>query len=95
MKRISMAVLCGIVITVMVCGYVSAQLKEDKAPVNAGNRVCPVMGTPVEPGKSLTVEHEGVLYNVCCPTCVDVFRNDPYKYIAIVKNQMRKPWQEK
>lgn len=95
MKRAPAAALCGILVMLIVCGTVCAQMREDRAPVNAGNTVCPVLGTNVTPGKSLTVEHDGVLYNVCCPACIDVFRNDPYKYIKIVKDQMRKPWQEK
>lgn len=65
-----------------------------KELVNAGNTVCPVMGTKVEPGKALTVEYGGKLYNVCCPVCVKEFKKSPEKYVAIVEKQMEDKGQE-
>lgn len=60
-----------------------------KKSVNAGNTVCPVMGTKVIPGKSLTVEYAGKLYNVCCPVCVKEFKKNPEKYAAIAEEQVK------
>ena len=65
-----------------------------KVPVNVGNTVCPVMGTKVEPGKALTVEYGGKLYNVCCPICVKEFKKNPKKYVTIVEKQMKGKGQE-
>ena len=61
-----------------------------KKPVNVGNTVCPVMGTKVVPGKSLTVEYNGKLYNVCCPICVKEFKKNPEKCAAIAEEQIKK-----
>jgi YHS domain-containing protein len=65
-----------------------------KKPVNAGNIVCPVMGTKVVPGKSITVEYNGKLYNVCCPVCVKEFKKDPEKYDRIVEEQVKRAQSE-
>ena len=90
MKRVLMMAV-GILLVGMMCAQVYAQDKEvKKAPVNIGNTVCPVMGTKVEPGKSLTVEYDGKLYNVCCPVCVKTFNDDPKKYADIAEKQVKK-----
>lgn len=87
MKRLLVIAVSGIFMISLACGCAYAQAKEGKSPVNAGNTVCPVLGTKVEPGKALTVEYNGKLYNVCCPMCVGEFKKNPEKYAAIVEKQ--------
>ena len=91
MKRILLSAVIAMVVVAMMCGCVYAQAgKGKKGLVNAGNTVCPVMGTKVAPGRSLTVEYKGKLYNVCCPICVKEFKQDPAKYADIAEKQMKK-----
>jgi len=91
MKRILMPAVIAMLLVAVMCGCVHAQAGEGKKePVNAGNIVCPVMGTKVVPGKALTVEHNGKLYNLCCPICVAEFKRDPEKYSDIAEKQMKK-----
>ena len=91
MKRILMPVVITMVVVAVMCSCVYAQAGEGKKnPVNAGNTVCPVMGTKVVPGKALTVEHNGKLYNLCCPICVAEFKKNPEKYAYIAEKQMKK-----
>lgn len=54
----------------------NADVSESK---EAWNKVCPVMGNPVDP-EVPTVEYNGKAYGFCCPGCDDKFRNDPEKY---------------
>ncbi len=89
MKRLLVMIAVGIFAVSLVCGCAYAQAKEDKPPVNAGNTVCPVLGTPVEPGTALTVEYNGKLYNVCCSMCVGEFKKNPEKYAAIAEKQAK------
>ena len=87
MKRLLVIVMAGIFMISLACECAYAQAKESRSPVNAGNTVCPVLGTKVEPGKALTVEYDGKLYNVCCPMCAGEFKKNPEKYVAIVEKQ--------
>ena len=50
--------------------------------VDVGNKLCPVMGEPVN-GKNFVV-YEGKRYGLCCPGCDKTFLSDPAKYIAKV-----------
>ena len=68
------------------------------APVNVGNKVCPVTGEKVSGAD--TVEYEGKVYNLCCPMCKDEFLKNPEKYIAKVNEELSEektetPGQEK
>ncbi len=58
------------------------------APVNAGNKVCPVTGEKIENPGAYTVEYEGIEYNLCCPECKEVFLADPDKYVAKVEEEL-------
>jgi YHS domain-containing protein len=94
MKKISMIVVIALILAVTgACVYAQAH-DEKKAPVNAGNTVCPVMGTKVEPGKALTVEYGGKAYNVCCPICEKAFKKDPAKWADIAEKQMKEAGQK-
>jgi YHS domain-containing protein len=58
-----------------------AGAEASKPAVEVGNTVCPVMGTPIDPKSKITVEHEGKVYNLCCPGCVAEFKKDPARFI--------------
>ena len=47
---------------------------------DVGNKLCPVMGGPVN-GKDFVV-YEGKRYGLCCPGCDKVFLSNPGKYIV-------------
>ena len=53
--------------------------------IEVGNKVCPVMGGEIIEGRSVKVEYEGKLYNLCCSGCISVFKDDPNKYIEKIK----------
>ncbi|HSA30735.1 MAG TPA: hypothetical protein P5160_02935 [Candidatus Omnitrophota bacterium] len=58
-----------------------------KEAVNAGNKICPVMGGKVD-GKTAQ-EFEGRIYNLCCPGCIEEFKKDPRKYIQRVNEELK------
>lgn len=47
----------------------------------ATNRICPVLGNPVTPGKSPVVHVWGHAYYVCCSSCKAKLEADPGKYL--------------
>jgi YHS domain-containing protein len=47
---------------------------KDQAPA-----VCPVMGGKINP--KLYVDHNGQRVYFCCPSCIEVFKKDPGKYL--------------
>ena len=55
----------------------AATVAQAAAPVNAGNKVCPIMGEPVSEDSPDKVEYQGKLYNLCCAGCKDAFLKDP------------------
>jgi len=64
---------------------------EQKDPVDAGNKICPVSGEEI--GDSMmkaTYEYEGRIYNFCCTGCIDEFKKDPEKYIKKVDEELKK-----
>ncbi|MBF0385770.1 MAG: YHS domain-containing protein [Candidatus Omnitrophica bacterium] len=67
---------------------VAEETKAGEKAIDVGNEVCPVMGGQIIKGKEIKVEHEGKIYNLCCPGCIATFKNDPQKYIEKVKEQM-------
>ena len=46
------------------------------------NRICPVLGNPVTPGKSPIVTVRGHVYYVCCADCQAKLKAHPAKYLA-------------
>lgn len=59
---------------------------EAGAVIDAGNKLCPVTGEPVD-GVSSYV-YEGKKYNLCCSMCTGVFAKDPAKYSAIAEAEV-------
>lgn len=45
--------------------------------------ICPVMRGKAS--KDYSYAYEGKTYYFCCPSCVEEFKNDPTKYISIIK----------
>ena len=61
------------------------------APVEVGNKICPVSGEKIEKnamGDPVKIEHNGKMYNLCCPMCVKDFNKDPDKYAAIADKEV-------
>ena len=58
-------------------------------PIQVNNKVCPVSGATIGEGgmAPATYEYKGKVYNFCCAGCVEEFKKDPEKYIAIVDKE--------
>ena len=65
------------------------QDKENPKAIEVGNEACPVMGGKIVEGRSVKVEHEGKIYNLCCAGCIGEFKNDPKKYIEKLKKNIQ------
>lgn len=63
-------------------GYAYAQEPQAEKATEVGNAVCPVSGEKVDSMQKVQYEHEGKIYNFCCPACIDEFDKEPHKYIA-------------
>ncbi len=51
----------------------------------------PVCGKRINPNKAhIQIEHEGMLYYLCCPMCQNLFEKDPKKYVKKVNAQRRR-----
>lgn len=59
-----------------------------EAPVNVGNKVCPVTGMTIDEMGKYTVEYKGKVYNLCSETCKDEFLKDPDTYVAKVDEEL-------
>jgi len=70
--------------TTATTGQVSQQVQTAAAQVKYVNVLCPVGDQKINPASShtVTVEHEGVTYALCCADCVEPFKKDPAKYLA-------------
>lgn len=59
------------------------------AAVDAGNKVCPVLGEQINKANKATYEYKGKIYNFCCAGCIETFKKDPQKYIDKVKQELQ------
>ena len=59
----------------------------EDAPVNVGNKICPVSGEAMMEGQEATVEYKGKVYNLCCGMCKKDFLKEPEKYIQVLKDK--------
>ena len=75
-------------------GTMPPEGKEGEAKaVEAGNKICPVSGHPVDDGKmgeAIKYEYNGKIYNLCCKMCVKDFQKDPEKYSKIAQDEVEK-----
>ena len=69
------------IILIMV-GCASANRAVDRP---ATQTLCPVMGGEIN--KALYADYEGQRVYFCCKSCIDVFKNDPEKYIKQLGEQ--------
>ena len=62
------------------------------APVEVGNKICPVSGEKIvkktDMGGPVKIEHNGKMYGLCCPMCIKDFKKDPDKYAAIADKEV-------
>lgn len=87
------AVLVALVLCVP-CVVVASQggehQEETSSAVEVGNEICPVSGQKVdEMGPATKYEYDGKIYNFCCAACIETFKQDPEKYMAIVEKEMK------
>jgi len=57
--------------------------------IKVGNKICPI--SKMEAGGMGPIteyEHEGKIYNFCCPMCITAFKKDPEKYIKMIEETM-------
>jgi YHS domain-containing protein len=60
-----------------------------QAPVEVGNKICPVSGEEVgKMGDVVKFEHNGKIYNFCCAMCIKDFKKDPEKYSKIAEDEV-------
>nr|MBU1328668.1 YHS domain-containing protein [Candidatus Omnitrophota bacterium] len=57
--------------------------------IDTGNKICPVLGNPIDDATKATYEYEGKVYNFCCAGCIDEFKKDSEKYIKKVDEELK------
>lgn len=67
---------------------------EEEKVMEVGNKIYPISGETINEETKTTYEHEGKIYNFCCPMCIDKFRGNPEKYIADIEKQQKKAAEE-
>ena len=66
-----------------------AAAAEAAAPIEVGNKLCPVSGEKVgDMGEPIHVEHNGKIYNLCCSMCAKDFKKDTEKYSKIAEDEV-------
>ncbi|MFH0984096.1 MAG: hypothetical protein V1882_01020 [Candidatus Omnitrophota bacterium] len=80
-KVIALALLALFMMPLVASQAFAAEETVQTGIVDVGNKMCPVMGGPVN-GESFAV-YEGKRYGLCCPMCEKTFLNDPAKYAAL------------
>ena len=90
MKKITVLALLVMFLMPVVLSQAGAAEKTARTGItDVGNKLCPVMGGPVD-GEHFVV-YEGRRYGLCCPACEKMFLNDPEKYIAQAEAEQRAP----
>jgi YHS domain-containing protein len=84
-KLCALVLLVAFVMSVAASQAFASDETAQTAVVDAGNKICPVMGGPVN-GKDFVV-YEGKRYGLCCPGCEKAFLADPGQYVAKVNAQ--------
>lgn len=90
MRAIVGAMLVVALLVVLGCGKESTKetsaAGENASVTSPEQKLCPVMERAIK--KSIYVDHEGRRIYFCCPMCIDKFKADPAKYIAIVDAEL-------
>ena len=72
------------------CGQANTAAKDSASgsgAIDAGNKICPVLGGPIDEANKATYEYKGKVYNFCCGSCVEEFKKEPQKYIDKVNQE--------
>ena len=56
--------------------------------VSVGNKICPVLGEPINEATKATYEYKGKIYNFCCASCIEGFKKEPQKYIDKINQEL-------
>jgi YHS domain-containing protein len=84
--KMPFAFACALVVASCVaCAKESKDEKKGPEPIN---KVCPVEGGDVD--AAVNTEHKGKTIGFCCESCIDGFKKDPVKYMAIVDKELAK-----
>jgi YHS domain-containing protein len=67
----------------------SAKPADSSKAVDAGNKICPVLGEPIDEANKATYEYKSKIYNFCCAGCIETFKKDPQKYIKKVDKELK------
>lgn len=70
---------------------ISTEAPKVQPAVNVGNKICPVSGEKIGVNNMppATFEYEGKIYHFCCSGCIEEFKKDPQKYIAIINEELK------
>ena len=79
MKKLIIMVI-GLVLALAGAGLAADSPAKDKAQA-----ACAVMGGPIN--KSLYADYKGQRVYFCCPSCSELFKKDPEKYLKKMKDQ--------
>jgi len=92
MKKINMIVVLSLVLALSVAGTglsadPSTVLMEKTGPLEKGKpqTACPVVGGKIN--KELYADYQGQRVYFCCPSCIDIFKKDPEKYLKKLREQ--------
>lgn len=80
-SKVSFAAMCG----AAEHKDVSKTARDKSEAVNAGNKICPVMGEKINEKTKATYEYEGKVYNFCCSGCINEFKKNPEKHIKKIE----------
>jgi len=69
-------------------GSASQAAQAESAAIDAGNKICPVLGEEIDEASKATYEYEGKVYNFCCQGCIGTFKKDPQTYIDKVNAEL-------
>ena len=84
-KMIVWILFFALMVPAMGSSVVAAEKVLQAGVVDAGNKLCPISGSPVS-GTHFVV-YNGKRYGLCCPGCEGPFLKDPATYIAKMEAQ--------
>lgn len=79
-KIVSGVIALALMVPLMAPRAFSANKATQAEVADAGNKICPVMGEPVN-GSDFVI-YKGTKYGLCCAICKKKFLENPEKYIA-------------
>jgi len=73
------------------CSQADAVVKDSTSgsgAIDAGNKICPVLGELIDGATKAIYEYKGKIYNFCCAGCIETFKKEPQKYIDKVNQEL-------